>query len=223
MSKKNWDIENNFYYTSNKLRLQKIIDHHEIYKKILGLKGSVLEFGVFKGISLIRLLTFRDLLEKQPKRKIIAFDNFGKFPTPYSTNKKINNSDKKFAKKHDRVAGYGLTKKKLEMILKKKKFSNFELIKGDIRQTLPNKINYLKKKKIKISLLHLDVDVYEPTYLILSYLWKYIEKNGIILVDDYNSVDGSTLAFNDFLKKNKINIKIKRVSEYGRPYYFRKK
>ena len=46
MSKKNWDIENNFYYTSNKLRLQKIIDHHEIYKKILGLKGSVLEFGI---------------------------------------------------------------------------------------------------------------------------------------------------------------------------------
>ena len=52
-----WKNENLFYLTSNKLRLLKIIDHYEIYKRIINIKGDIIECGVFKGISLIRFLS----------------------------------------------------------------------------------------------------------------------------------------------------------------------
>jgi hypothetical protein len=58
------------YFTSHqKKRTLKLLDHYEIYKKILRIKGEIVEFGVFKGTSLIRFLTFRDLLEKKINEK----------------------------------------------------------------------------------------------------------------------------------------------------------
>ena len=86
-------------------------------------------------------------------------------------------------------------------------------------KTLPN---YLKKnKKLKIALLHLDLDVYEPTRFALNNLYKYIAKNGIILLDDYSHIQGATLAVDEFIKIKKL--KILRVSKNGRPYFIQKK
>jgi len=74
---------------------------------------------------------------------------------------------------------------------------------------------------LKISLLHLDLDVYEPTRFALDTLYKNISKNGIILLDDYTHIKGATLAVDEFIKKNKL--KVYKVSKNGRPYYFQKK
>ena len=72
-----WDYENGFYLTSHPNRIGKLVAHYELYKKIVHLPGEILEFGVFKGASFIRLLTFRELLESTYSRKIIGFDAFG--------------------------------------------------------------------------------------------------------------------------------------------------
>ena len=56
-----WDYENGFYLTCETGRIGKLLNHLEIYKKIMDLPGDILEFGVYKGTSLVRLLTFRDL------------------------------------------------------------------------------------------------------------------------------------------------------------------
>ena len=60
MNKNPWIHENFFYQICHTSRLNKIIDHYEIFKKIKNVKGDIYEFGVFKGASLIRFLTFRD-------------------------------------------------------------------------------------------------------------------------------------------------------------------
>ena len=213
-----WKIENLFYLTSDKKRILKLLDHYEIYKKILNIKGDIIECGVFKGASLIRFLTFRDLIEKENKRKVIGFDAFGKFPY-LKKNYKNSKADKKFAKKHDENIGLGINIDVLKKYLKKKKIINCELIKGDVIKTLPNYLN--KNKKIKISLLHLDLDVYEPTRFVLNSLYKNISINGIILLDDYNHIRGATLAVNEFIKENKL--KVNKVSKHGRPYFIQKK
>ena len=213
-----WTYENLFYLTSDKKRILKLLDHYEVYNKILNIKGDVIECGVFKGASLIRFLTFRDLIEKKDKRKIIGFDAFGKFPRPKNDNKN-KKTDSVFAKRHDDKIGLGISINLLKKYLKKKKFSNYELIKGNVIQTLPN---YLKKnKKLKISLLHLDLDIYEPTKFVLEILYEKISKNGIILFDDYAHIKGATLAVDEFLKKKKI--KIHKVSKNGRPFFIQKK
>ncbi len=212
-----WKYENLFYLTSDKKRILKILDHYEIYKKILKIKGDIVECGVFKGASLIRFLSFRDLIENSKKRKIIGFDVFGKFPKP-KFNKINEKADKIFAFRHDKNIGLGLKKKTLSNFLKKKKFKNYSLIEGNVINTFPN---FLKKNKnLKISLLHLDLDTYEPTDFILNLSFEKISKGGIIILDDYNHIKGATLAVNKFLKDKKL--KIQKISKFGRPYYIQK-
>ena len=190
-----WDVENTFYLESNLSRLIKTISHYEIFKKSIDVKGSIIECGVFKGISLVRFLTFREFLEKKSK-KAFGFDVFGKFP------KQTNKKDNSFAKRHDRKAGFGYTPSKLNKIFKNKKIKNYKLIKGEINKTIP--IFLKKNKKLKISFLHVDLDVYEPTFFTLNAFYKYISPKGIILLDDYSSIDGATNAINDFIKKKSI-------------------
>ena len=208
-----WNIEHLFYQKTQVSRVAKVIYHYEIYKKIKSLKGNFVECGVFKGVSLIRFASFVKIFEKR-KRKLIAFDAFGKFP---STNRK---EDFNFANRHNKNAGTGIQMNKLKKILKAKRISNFKLIKGDVIKTVPNFIK--KNKNLKIALLHLDVDVYVPTKILLEKLFPFVEKNGIILIDDYKYVSGATRAVNEFLKKNK-KLKIQKLDFPSRPSFIIKK
>jgi len=216
MVKKNeFDSENIFYEKSEPSRLLKLLAQYELYKKIQNVKGDIYEFGVFKGTGLIKWATFRLASKEQHKRKIFAFDTFGKFPPS------IYAKDKKFLNEFFKDAGinsYSL--KKIKQIVKKKKFTNIEFIKGDINNTL---FNFIKKnKKINIALLHIDVDIYEPTKSILENLFDRVTKNGIIIFDDYKKFPGETKAVDDFFKGKKY--KLNKISFMkGKPYYIIKK
>lgn len=194
-----WDYENGFYLTCETGRIGKLLNHLEIYKKILELPGDVLEFGVYKGTSIVRLLSFRDLLENEASRKIFGFDVFGKFPENLELE-----SDKQFVQKFENAGGYGIRKKELEFHLDAKGFKNYELIEGDILQTIPEFI--AKNRHRKIALLHIDVDVYEPTKMILENLWDNVVKGGILMLDDYGTVEGETKAVDEFFKNRDIVI-----------------
>ena len=206
-----WNAENIFYLKSNTERISKLIYQYEIYKKIVEIPGDIIECGVYKGASLIRFLTFRDILENYNSRKVWGFDIFGKFPK-----KNLDKFDKAFVKYFEKEGGSGINLDELNQILKEKKFSNFELIKGPIEKTLP--IFCKKNLGKKIALLHLDLDVYEPTKLSLNILYKNISKGGIILIDDYNQVIGANKAIDEFLNLHK-NLKIKKLNFLYAPSY----
>ena len=205
-----WNSENIYHLKTDTSRISKLIYHYEIYKKIISLPGDVVECGVFKGISLTRFLTFREILENNNSRKIYGFDVFGKFPKPN------NLGDKSFLKRWEKNAGDGIDAQELNDILLEKKFLNFELVKGDVKKTIPNLIK--QQPHLKISLLHLDMDIYEPTKFVLNKLFSYVVKGGIILIDDYNSVFGATKATDEFLNSNK-NLEIKKLNFYKVPSY----
>ncbi len=190
-----WDVENTFYLKSDITRLNKIICHYEIFKKTLSIPGSIVECGVFKGVSLIRFLSFRNLIIRNSKKKVYGFDVFGKFP------KQKINRDNKFAEYHNKKAGVGISHIILKKFLSRKKIKNFQLFKGNIKKTLP--IFLKEKPKLKISFLHIDLDVYESTKFVLETLFSRVSAGGIILIDDYGLIKGATSATNLFLKKNK--------------------
>jgi hypothetical protein len=210
-----WEIENRFYHNSSVSRLAKVIYHYEIYKKIRSVKGDFLECGVFKGVSLIRFASFIKIFEKK-KRNLYAFDAFGSFP---STSRK---EDLNFAQRHNKNLGNGIKINSLAKILKNKNINNFKLFKGNVIDTIPEFLKIKKNKKLKISILHLDVDVYVATKYILDTLYPYVVKNGIILIDDYKHVSGATRAVNEFLKKNK-KLKIEKFTFPSRPSFIIKK
>jgi len=72
-------------------------------------------------------------------------------------------------------------------------------------------------------LLHLDLDVYEPTKFILEKLYNKVSKGGIILIDDYGQVPGATKATNNFFKEKKIKLKIKTLDFDKRLKFIEKK
>ncbi len=208
--RKKWDYENGYYLTCETARIGKFLNQLEIYKKVLPLQGEVLEFGVYKGASFVRLITFRDLLEKKSSRKIIGFDAFGKFPNDLKLE-----SDKKFVANFEGKAGLGISKNELEFHLKNKNTTNFKLVKGDIKNTLPDFLN--QNPDLKIAMIHIDVDVYEPTKIILELLWKKLVPGGILMLDDYGIIAGETKAVDEFFKDE--DVKILNNKYYPTPSY----
>lgn len=196
---KKWDYENGFYLTCDTSRIGKLLNHLEIYNKILGLPGDILEFGVYKGTSLVRLLSFRSLLENSNSRKVFGFDIFGKFPDELSMQ-----SDKDFVARFEQEGGHGIAQEELDGLLKNKGFDNFELIGGDILETIPRFIE--AHPSLKISLLHIDVDVYEPSKVILEQLWNRVVTGGVLMLDDYGTVAGETRAVDEFFADKNVVI-----------------
>ena len=190
--RKEWKYENGFYLTSPSSRIAKSIAYYELYKKIIDLPGEVVECGVFKGASLIRFATYREITESQFSRKIIGFDAFGKFPDSVSLV-----TDKEFIESFETGAGDGIPKDDLENILKYKNFQNIFLVKGFIPDIFSE--YFAQNPATQIALLHIDVDVYEATKACLNHLYEKVVKGGIIMFDDYGQVDGATKAINEFI------------------------
>ena len=207
---KKWDYENGFYLTSDLSRIGKMIAHYELYKMIHDLPGAVVETGVFKGTSLIRWLTFRDLLENTNSRKVIGFDVFDSFPEI------TFEKDLKYKNEFVNNAGTALGTEKLTSILNEKNFRNYELVKGDILETVPAYCS--EDAHMKIALLHIDTDTYEPVEVTLKYMWDRVVTGGIVILDDYGVWPGETKAVDEFFKDK--NVKIKKLTiSHDRPSY----
>ena len=190
---KNFEYENGFYATAEPRRLSKFITHLELFKKTSSLRGEILELGVFKGNSLFRWIKFRDLLENTYSRKIIAFDIFGEFPEAnFEGDKKTREL---FVAETN--GGIGISYEELTSLLKTQNLDkNTDIIKGNILETLPD---YLKNHpELKLSLLHIDVDLYEATQISLELLYDRVVKGGIIIFDDYGAFAGANKAIDGF-------------------------
>jgi hypothetical protein len=212
-----WDYELGYWWFGDISRFGKVISHTELYKRIIGLPGTVAEFGVYKANSLIRWLSLREILETPSTRRIIGFDAFGSFPTKGLSKVK---SDINFIKEFEKNGGDGLSLEETHSILKNKLFNNYELIDGDVRRSLPD---FLKKNNSeRFSLIHLDMDVYEPTAFVLNQLYERLVDGGLIIIDDYNTVEGATIATNEFIAKYPY-LKIEKLPYNNIPSFIKKR
>ena len=179
--------ENNYNLTSDVNRLAKVLAHYEIYKLQHDVPGAIVECGVFKGSSLIRFTTMRHLMGI-PETKFDADQK--------SRQKFITDSGEQ-----------GIDEDQLMKVFKHKGIDqNVELVKGDVNITVPE---YLKKNpELRISLLNIDVDVYEATKTCIESLYPHVVKGGVIVLDDYVSTfPGANKAVEDYLRDKKVDIK----------------
>lgn len=198
---KNFEYENGFYATASPARFSKFITHLELFKQTQNVRGEIVEFGIFKGNSFFRWIKFRDLLEQTYSRKIIGFDIFGDFPEAHFEQDKL----KRDAFVAETNGGVSISYDEINQLLDAQGLSkNVEIVKGDILQTLDEYVD--KNPHLKISLLHLDVDLYEPSKLVLERLFERVTKGGIIIFDDYGAFAGTNKAVDDFFE-NKVEIK----------------
>jgi hypothetical protein len=190
-----WEHENAYHWFSEPARMHKLLAHWELYRRIVNLPGLVVECGVYKAASLIRWATFRDGLEAARARRIVCFDAFGAFPR----SEIAGDEDRAFIERFE-SGGEGLTQEEVRAVLAHKGLeTNVELHAGDVRETVPR---YLAAHPAtRIALLHLDMDVYEPTAFALERFWPLLVPGGVVVIDDYNGVEGATRAVDEWREK----------------------
>ncbi|GAG45973.1 unnamed protein product, partial [marine sediment metagenome] len=192
---------------------------NEIYKKILNVHGVIMEFGVYWGRDLALLQNLRGLYEPSNfTRKIIGFDTF--------------EGIKGFDNEKDGLKGYNgdfATTKDYEIYLEKileyhekecylPHIKKFKLIKGDVRETLPK---YLEENpETIIAFAYFDMDIYDPTKIVLENIKSHLVKGSIIVFDEinYDRFPGETTAVKEVFGLN--NIKLQRIAHEPVPSYF---
>jgi hypothetical protein len=212
---KRWEYENGFYLTSHVTRLSKMLAQYELYKSIIGIPGHVVECGVYKGASFLRFATFRQILENTYSRKIIGFDAFGKFPEAQE-----DAPNQAFIRRFSSEGGDGISRDSFLQVLAHKGFDNAELIEGDICSTVPQYVT--EHPELKIALLHLDVDVYGASKVVLDHLFERIVEGGLLVMDDYATVPGETQAVDEFIQKSQRRLLIEKLPIAHIPAYIRK-
>jgi len=208
---KTWEYENNFLLSCQNSRIAKMLAYYELYKIASKVKGDFVLGGIFRGISTVEFSTFINLFENSLKQKLIVFDEFKKFPK--------NNNDLKSLTVIKQMGERGITKSQLTSVLKNKKIKNVELIKGKITKTVSDYVS--SHPKLKISLLNMDVDIYDRELISLKILYPFVTKGGVIILNDYGVFDYETKIIDNFFKNK--NLKIKKLSFSKTPSYIIKK
>ncbi|MBE0673207.1 MAG: class I SAM-dependent methyltransferase, partial [Bacteroidales bacterium] len=158
------------------------------------------ECGVFKGASLARFVHFREIFALTEEKMVVGFDTFDLFPE--STYEPDNDLLGKFI---ESAGSSSIGKKQLEEVLRQKGvFRNISLVEGDVTTTIPEFIK--ANPGMKISLLNLDVDLYEPSLVILENLYPLMSPGGILLLDDYDKFPGETKAVDEYFRGRKMKI-----------------
>lgn len=187
---------------------------NEIYKKIIGTHGIIVEFGTRWGQNLVTLNNLRAIYEPfNYNRKIIGFDTFegfsvvdakdGKNPIikqgAFSVSENYNEYLESILNYHEKECPLAHIKK------------NF-IIKGDASVEFEKYL--IENPETIVAFAYFDFDVYAPTKRCLELLKKYVTKGTIIGFDELNDhkFPGETQALKEVLGLHSFKIQRNQFS-----------
>jgi hypothetical protein len=187
-------------------RIARFIVQYELFKKVMNVKGSVVECGVHHGSGVMTWAKLSTTLEPYNyRRKIIGFDTFAGFPDIHDKDKTGSSNDKREMFKEDYDVFAELTSCVAEYDNNRflSQISKVELVKGDANITIPQYIE--SQQHLLVSLLYLDFDIYQPTVTALRSFKPRMSKGAIIAFDEVNNANwpGETRALLDEMELNK--------------------
>ena len=189
-------------------RVTRYLALYELFKLALPVKGSIVECGVNEGFGIMSWANFSSVLEPNNlTRRIYGFDTFEGFLEPST-----KDANQKFTpqKGNLKASSYeDLTE--LVKIYDDNRFlghvDKVHLVKGDITETAPKFIS--ENQHLLVSLLFMDLDLYEPTKAALSAFVPRMPKGAILAFDELDNPiwPGETLAALETLGLNKLELK----------------
>lgn len=173
---------------------------YEMAKKYADKPGVYVECGVAAGAQIIAMAA------GAPNKTIYAFDSFEGIPLP--SNKDDQMPGIKFLTKEEQKAlpdpgeqvleSSGATCVSAEDVsahLTRSGISekNVIFVKGWFEETIPEIAPQIEP----ISVLRLDGDLYNSTYVCLKYLYPKVIEGGVVIIDDW-ALEGCRAAFRDY-------------------------
>ena len=217
---------NDYYHCFNASNVLNVVYWWTFFEIINDIEGDIVECGVGRGRSLITILAInrlKEMMNPKVSRKIFALDSFEGFPSPHKFDNSSRNPKKgEWSESPNKQFKYSVTslKKIISLAeLDSKDFNEIKIVKGFFDKTTQ------KLKVKKISILHLDGDLYDSVLSPLNNLWEKVSIGGIVVIDDYiadkklsknEGFPGARRAIDEFLKKNN-NFDYK-ISIRGSPY-----
>lgn len=197
----------NFTKYIKRQKLTRLLSLYEIFKRILYTKGSIVECGIYKGFSLMAWANISAVLEPANlTRRIYGFDTFSGFTEvdEKDSNKLMNPdigqlSSKSFEELSELISIYDLNRFLGHV-------NKVQLIKGDITKTVPEFV--AKNRHLVVSLLFLDLDLYEPTKVAIENFYPRMPKGSVIAFDELDNPlwPGETTALLESIGINRLKI-----------------
>lgn len=185
----------NFPKYVRRQHLKRFLAMYEIFKLVLPVKGSVVECGVFKGFGTMSWAKLSAMLEPENlTRRIYGFDTFAGFPSVHA---------KDATAVADVTPGglYADSHDELQALVQEYDRDRFlghvdkvHLIRGDVVETIPPFL--AAHPHLVVSLLFLDMDLYEPTRAALQHFVPRMPKGAVLAFDELDNPmwPGETLA-----------------------------
>lgn len=197
----------NFTKYIRRQRLTRLLALYEIFKKILFIKGSIVECGVYQGFSLMAWAQMSAVLEPTNlTRRIYGFDTFKGFV------KVVARDTNSLMRTHSgqlKANAFSELNKLIDIYDKNRFLGHIKkvyLIKGDVAKTIPKFIT--ENKHLVVSLLFLDLDLYEPTRIAIENFYPRMPKGAIIVFDELDNPiwPGETSALLETIGINRLKI-----------------
>ena len=179
---------------------------YEVFKDLDGLRGSIAQFGVRWGREMALFESLRTIFEPfNHARHIYGFDTFDGYTgiSPLDGDSpQIRSNNLSVARGYEKILNEILiTREKLSPVSKEQKFT---LVKGDVIETFPK---FLEEHPwVQFALVHLDLNLYQPTQIVLDSVIERCTPGAIVILDEYNckTLPGETLAIRQYLAEGKL-------------------
>jgi hypothetical protein len=216
------DVLESFPLYARRINLARFLARYELYKMVQDLPGCIFECGVYRGAGLMTWAKILEIFSPGDRmRKVIGFDNFKGFTA-------LHEKDGKPMEKRSKVVGGWNPSEFYDELLEHIEIFNMDsyvprapritLVEGDIGETAPQFIE--NNPGIRISLLNIDMDIYEPTLAALTHFYPYVAKGGIVVLDEYgvDAWGGEAKAFEEyFVSQGLPTPTLKKLSFYSLP------
>lgn len=197
--------------------------HYELFKKTIDLPGHYLDFGVYFGKSYFSWHKFVEVLTPAAThKKVFGFDTFTGFP---SLSAEDGASDQAIQKQPGGLSSESFLAEFLELLSLHNADAVLpaergKIIQGDITKTLPQWLE--QNPEARFCLVNIDVDIYEPTAVILEGCWDRIVPGGVLILDEYatSKWPGETNAWDDFARKRSLTVALNRFPWANAPGAF---
>lgn len=179
--------------------LTRFLSQYEIFRRVLGVKGSIIECGVNRGFGLMAWAKLSAVLEPvNLTRRVYGFDSFRGFPGVHQKDA-VGRKEKAQSPEPGGLAADSYAELlQLISLYDRDRFlghiSKVELIKGDALETIPQFLR--DHPHLVVSLLFMDFDLYEPTRAALQAFLPRMPRGAILAFDELDNPiwPGETMA-----------------------------
>ena len=193
--------------TMQRQTISRVLYYNEIYKKVVGIPGCILEFGVQWGATLAQLISLRAMYEPyNHRRHIFGFDTFEGFVNT----DKVKDGDHLDDGDYCVYDNYESVLADLLAIHEQNcpiaHIQKFSLIKGDA--SITSKQWVVDNPHAIVAMAIFDMDIYKPTKDALEAIRPRLTKGSILVFDELNcpQFPGETEALNEVLGLNKLKL-----------------